>query len=294
MARGDGGLHLVRARLPAPQGAAEHRCALGDLGGIPLPPVLVLQGHQVAVGVEPGRPACVVQQHQGQQARGLRLVRHQHGQHPGQPDRLGAQVLPDQVGACRGRVALVEQQVQHAQHARRAFRQQVGRRHPVGDPRVLDLLLGPDQPLGHGRLAGKERPGDLGRGQAGQRAQGQRDPGLEGEGRMAAGEHQPQPVVGDGTLVGGPRLRLVGHGGYLPEFGGSDRFPAQDVDGAVAGRRGQPRPAGPVSRLAASAAGPGRTRPGRIPRRGPSHRWSGSAWPPPGPTRPGTRRRPPP
>ena len=250
MAGGDGRLDLIRTRPPAPQRGLQDSDALADLRRVPQRTVLVLQRHQVAASVQPRGAARVVQQHQRQQAGRLRFVGHQPGQHPGQPDRLGAEILPDQVRPGRGRITLVEQQVEHAEHAWRAFRQQVRRGDPVRDPRVLDLLLGPDQPLGHRRLAGQERPGDLRRGQPGQRAQGQRDPGLERQRRVAAGEHQPQPVVGNAAVVGlglvGCGIGRQGHGGDLPEFGGSDRLPAQHVDGAVTGGRGQPRarPAG--------------------------------------------------
>jgi len=202
VAGGDGGLHLVGARPPRPQRRLQHRDALGDLGGVPPAAVLVLQRHHVAGGVEPGGPARVVHQHQRQQAGRLRLGWHQPVHHPGQPDGLGAEVLPDQVRAGRGRIPLVEQQVQHAEHTRHALGQQMRRRHPVGNPGVGDLLLGPDQPLGHGRLAGQERPGDLRGGQPGQRTQRQGHPGLERQRRMAAGEHQPQPVVGHPAMVG--------------------------------------------------------------------------------------------
>ena len=250
VAGGDGGLHLVGARPPRPQRRLQHRDALGDLGGVPPAAVLVLQRHHVAGGVEPGGPARVVHQHQRQQPGNLGLGRHQPAQHPAQPDRLRRQPLPDQVRAGRGRVALVEQQVEHAEHARQAVRQQVRGRHPVGDPGAGDLLLGPDQPLGHGRLAGQERPGDLRCGQAGQRAQRQRDPGLERQRRVAAGEHQPQPVVRNPAVVGlhlerRTRIRLNRQRGDLAELGRPDRPAAQHVDGPVAGRRGQPGPRPP-------------------------------------------------
>ena len=37
--------------------------------------------------------------------------------------------------------------------------------HPEGDSRRLDLLLGADEPLGHGLLGDEERVGDLARAQ---------------------------------------------------------------------------------------------------------------------------------
>ena len=77
----------------------------------------------------------------------------------------------------------------------RALRQQIGGRHPVRDARVADLPLGAHEPLRHRLLVDEERAGDLRGGEAGERAQRQRDPGLDRQGRVAAGEHQPQPVV---------------------------------------------------------------------------------------------------
>ena len=258
VAGGDGRLHLVRPQPPEPQGALEHRDALADRGRIPPRAVLVFQGHDLAVGVQPRGPARIVHQHQRQQSGNLGLGGHQPAQHAAQPDRLRRQPLPDQVRAGGRRVALVEQQVEHAEHARQAVRQQVRGRHPVGDPGLGDLLLGPDQPLGHGRLAGQERPGDLRRGQAGQRAQRQRDPGLERQRRVAAGEHQPQPVVGDPAVVGlhlerRTRIRLNRQRGDLAELGRPDRPAAQHVDGPVAGRRGQPGPRPPRNAVARPA-----------------------------------------
>ena len=61
--------------------------------------------------------------------------------------------------------------------------------------------FGADEPLLHRRLGGQERAGDLGRLQAAQGPQRQRDPRLRRERRMAAGEDQPQPIVRDGAVV---------------------------------------------------------------------------------------------
>ena len=69
--------------------------------------------------------------------------------------------------------------------------------HPVRDAGRGDLLLRPGDPGGHRRLADQEGARDLGRGQPAQQPQGQRDLRLDGERRVAAGEDQPQPVVGD-------------------------------------------------------------------------------------------------
>ena len=255
MTAGDRGLHLVRTRRRAGRDGPEHPERLVDLGPVPAGPVLVLQGDQVAGGVHPGQPPGVLEQHQRQQAAGFAFPGHQLGQRPGQPDRLPAQVLPDQVLPGAGRVPLVEQQIQHSQHASGALRQQVRRRHLVRDARIADLVLGPDQPLGHGRLRDQERAGDLRGGQPGQCAQGQRHPGVQRERRMAAGEDQPQPVVGElaaaVTVVptrgrpGGAATARAGQRRHLVQLGRLGAAAAQPVQGAVTGHRGQPG-AGPA------------------------------------------------
>ena len=84
------------------------------------------------------------------------------------------------------------------QHAVEPLRQELRRRDAVRDAGVADLALGADQPLGERRLGHEERPRDLGRGQAAQRPQRQGDPGVHRQRRVAAGEDQAQPVVGDG------------------------------------------------------------------------------------------------
>ena len=68
---------------------------------------------------------------------------------------------------------------------------------PVGDPGRLDLGLRAGDPLTHGGLWHQEGAGDLGDGQPADQAQRQRDPGLHRQGRVAAGEDQPEPVVLD-------------------------------------------------------------------------------------------------
>ena len=77
-------------------------------------------------------------------------------------------------GRVERHVPLVEEQVDDAEHGRRALRQQVRRRHPVRDAGRGDLLLGAHQPLGHRGLRHQERAGDLGRGEPAQRAQRER------------------------------------------------------------------------------------------------------------------------
>ncbi len=106
-------------------------------------------------------------------------------------------------------------------------------------PGVLDLRPRPHQPLLHRRLGDQERPGDLGRRQPAQRPQGERHPRRHRQGRVAAGEDQPQPLVGD--VLGVDRRDLVARVGVgqveLRALGGTTPHP---VAGPVARHGGQP------------------------------------------------------
>jgi hypothetical protein len=246
VAGGDDRLQLVRPGPGGLQRALQGALSLGDLGPVPAAAVLILQRDQVTVIVGAGGPSGVLQQHQRQQPARLRLARHQPGQRPRQPDRLRAQVRPDHVRP-RGRaVALVEQQVQHGQDPGRALREQARGRHPVRDRRVADLALGADDPLRHRRLGHQQRPGDLGRGQPGQRPQRKRDPRLKRQRRVAAGEDEPEPVIADAIAAGLRQVpaRPVGAGRAqqrrLAQLGRLVGAAAQHVDRAVAGGGGQP------------------------------------------------------
>jgi hypothetical protein len=140
----------------------------------------------------------------------------------------------------RRRVALVEDQVDDRAHRGEAVGQQVVGRHAERDPGRLDLALGAHQALGHRRLADQEGARDLGRGEAAERAQGQRHLGVEVERRVATGEDELEPLVGEGRLlVHGVPHRL----GHLQQAGlrGQRAVAADAVDRAVAHRRDQPR-----------------------------------------------------
>jgi hypothetical protein len=107
-----------------------------------------------------------VQPDQRQQARHLRLGRHQLVEQRGQP--LG---VVDEIAGLYllggGQVALVQQQVDHPEDLGQARAQLVVGGDPVGNARVGDLAFGAGDPLRHGRLGYQERSGDLGRGQPG-------------------------------------------------------------------------------------------------------------------------------
>jgi hypothetical protein len=104
----------------------------------------------------------VGEQHQRQQPGDLWFVGHQRVQHPGQADRLVAQLVPDQLRTGGSDVALGEEQREDREHGRQPVRQLVTVGYPVRDPRVADLGLGSCDALGDGGLAGQEQPRDFG------------------------------------------------------------------------------------------------------------------------------------
>ena len=198
--RGDRGLEQERAGLAHAQPPHEDRAALGDLLAVPERAVLLLERHEVALRAGTGGAAGVVEQHEREQAEDLGFIGHQLGEQTAEADRLAAEVPPHEGVACGGGVALVEDEVDDLQHRREALGQQVIRGHAVGDVGVADLALRPHEPLRHRRLRDEEGAGDLGRLEAGDGAQRERDLSLRRERRVAAGEDQPQPVVLQGAL----------------------------------------------------------------------------------------------
>ena len=91
----------------------------------------------------------------------LRVVARCRAQQPRQADRLLAERRACAVLGDVGRVALVEQQVNHGQHRAEALGQLRSRRHQVRDALVADPGLGADDPLGDRRGRRQERAGDL-------------------------------------------------------------------------------------------------------------------------------------
>jgi hypothetical protein len=201
-----------------------------DLVGVPQGAVLIGQRDQVAVA-EPGVPTGVVQQHHGQQAVYLRLVRHQLDERPAEPQRLRRQVAA-------AAVALVEDEVDDGQHRREAVGQQAVGRNPEGDGGGLDPALGPDQALRHRGLGYEEGAGDLVCGEPAERAQREGHLCLDRKRGVAAGEDQLQPLVGERRAVHLVLRRLLGR--ELGGLGLQRLLAAGAVDGPVAGRRQQP------------------------------------------------------
>ena len=160
-----------------------------------------------------------------------------------EPDRFARQIRARGRLAAAGRVAFVEHQVHHAQHALEARRQFVARGHLVGNVGVADLGLGAHDALRDGGRGREEGRGDLFGGETADFAQRQRHLRVGRERRVAAREDQAQTIVFELFLFI-ERGRLVGEGfgdvGAIFEMFEALVAPLL-VDGLEAPRRHQPR-----------------------------------------------------
>ena len=204
--RRDRGLQRVAAGGAA--GAAPPRpaaSALGDLRAIPARAVLLLERHELAAARRrapraASRAAASARSRPATSARAGSSSRSRRAE----PDRLAAQLAAHQRVA-RGRgVALVEDEVDDAQHARRAARASSSlRRHRVGDRARRGSSPWRARAAAPSSAGGdQERARDL----LGRRARTSvcsvsATCASERERRMAAREDQAQPVVGERLLV---------------------------------------------------------------------------------------------
>ena len=104
MQGGDRGLRLVFAQPVAGQRGLQNRHPLGDQAGVPARSVLLTKRYQAASRASARSATRIVQQHEREQPRDLRLVG-QGDELAGETDRLGRQV---NVSA----VSLVEDEVE--------------------------------------------------------------------------------------------------------------------------------------------------------------------------------------
>ncbi len=217
------------------------KAASAMAGVVPERSILVGEEHERPIRREPGADPRKVQAHQGQQPERLRLVRHEADEERGQPFGVGGELASFGHRSVRGEVALVEDEVEDCEHLLQALRQ-LG---PVGDAErdagVPDLALGAHQPLGDRRLGDEERAGHLRGVEAADGAQRERHLRLAGEGGMAAGEDEAQPVVRGERAAGGDRsLHLVSLLSELRQAVAEPCVASQPVDRPTARRGHQP------------------------------------------------------
>ncbi|MEJ2459830.1 MAG: hypothetical protein P8Y58_17500 [Novosphingobium sp.] len=167
----------------------------------------------------------------------------QADQQPPQLDRFARQIRPGQRCARGGGVAFVEYQIDDPQHGFQAIRQLGGSGDLIGNARVADFGLGAHDALGQGRQGNEKGMGDFFGGETAYLAQGKGDLGVRRQGRVAAGEDQPQKVVLD--LLALAHGAVVVRGGDRPAgiFQRVQARPAaMAVDGLEAADRDQPCP----------------------------------------------------
>jgi hypothetical protein len=138
----------------------------------------------------------VVGQEQREQSGRLAFAGQLIVQHAGQVERTAREVVAGERRTCGSRVAGREQQVDHGQDRVQPGRQLTLRGHAERDPARRDLLLRPRDPGRHRRLRHQERLRDVRDRHAAHQPERQRHLGLARQRRVAAQEHQPQPVVG--------------------------------------------------------------------------------------------------
>ena len=183
-----------------------------------------------------------MQEHEGEEAGDLARVGEEPAQQAREAHPLAAEVAAHERVAGGGRVALVEDQIDHPQHAVQPLGQGVLARHRVGDARGADLRLGAHEPLGHRRRRHEEGARDLVDGKAAEGLEGERHLGFEGERGVTAGEDQPHEVVREGLLrEAGCRDRRLAEVGDLGLLRGQVLLAAQAVDRLVPRRGDQPR-----------------------------------------------------
>ena len=170
--------------------------SFGDLRAIPARTVLLLEQHEFAARVDSRIAPRIMQQHHREQSARLGLVGHQRDQDTGQANRLRAEIGSQQAFAGARCITFVEYEVDNRHHGIETLRQQLRRRHLVGNPRRANLAFGANQPLRHRGRRGQERACDFVRREPAQSAKRERDAGVVGQRGMTTRKDQPQTLVG--------------------------------------------------------------------------------------------------
>ena len=165
---------------------------------------------------------------------------------PAQSNRLAGELGPRDLRSRRGRVALVEDQVDDLEHRAQSLRQFLRRGHLVRNRRLSNLRLGAHDALRQRPRSGEEGLCDLLGRQPAHLAQGERNARLRCQGWMTAREDQAKPIILEAVLAFfvGPfrRARLRFEMSHQLVLGRVESCPSTEgVDGFESGRRNQPR-----------------------------------------------------
>ena len=195
-------LQAVRTEEAGLQGFRNQLHAFGDHRAVPEAPILILKKNQIPLSRGARRAPRFLQQHEREEALCFRLGQELH-QEPPDADRFLRKLGARHRGSGGGGVALVEDEVDDAQHGVEPLGKLGPGRHFVRDARVADLGLRAHDALRDGRRRGEEGVRDLLGLQPADLAQGQRHLRVGRERRVAAGEDEAQAVVLDGLGIRG-------------------------------------------------------------------------------------------
>ena len=176
----------------------------------------------------------------------LRLRREQLGEDATEPERLLDQLGPDPVIAGGRRVALVEDEVDRLEHGGEAVGELVALGDLEGHARLRQCALRAHDPLRDRRLRDQVGAGDLPGRQAGEQAQGERDPRVGREHGVAGREDEAQEIVVERIVDLGLEIGVLDLAVDLdlapqfPRLSLVDLGSAQAIDRPVLGRAHEP------------------------------------------------------
>ena len=140
-----------------------------------------------------------MKQHEGDETGCFRrrLGRQQRPHETSQTDGFGAQVGSHERTASRRDVAFIENQIYHCEDRIQSRRKLTRSRHGVRDSRISNLVLRPNEALGHRRGRYKECAGDLIGFETAESPQRKRNLRFKSYRGMATGKNQSKPIVRD-------------------------------------------------------------------------------------------------
>lgn len=198
------------------ESAVECGESAADEEAVPSGAVLVEQEDGFAVGAGAGAGAGGLQFQEGDEAVDFGFGGGEFGDHAAESEGFGAQVGADPLLARRGRVALVEDQVDDFEDRGQAGCEVGGGGDFEAHVFAGEGFLRAADALGHGGFGDEEGAGDLGGGEAAEDAECESDALVRGEHGVAGGEDEAEHVVGDVVDVG--FLELGVRGGVSAEF----------------------------------------------------------------------------
>ena len=142
---------------------------------IPKRAVLIEKQDRLSRGTDSSARSRSLNLHQRDQAVDFRLIRNQSRENSAESQRIFAERRAHPVFTSGGRVAFVEDEVDHFENGRQTRRKVRSARDLEGNARLGQRALGADDALGNGRLRDQKGARDFLRGQAAEQAKRERD-----------------------------------------------------------------------------------------------------------------------